>query len=37
MLDYENAAHPLEERKTEIQRWKELAASIVVETPKSKN
>jgi hypothetical protein len=33
MLDYENAAHPLEERKTEIQRWEELADSIVVETP----
>jgi predicted nucleic acid-binding protein len=33
LLDYENAANPLEERSTEIQRWEELADSFVAETP----
>ena len=33
ILDYENAANPLEERRTEIQRWAELADSPVAETP----
>ena len=33
ILDYENAANPLEERRTEIQRWEELADSFVAETP----
>lgn len=33
ILDYENAANPLEERRTEIQRWKAAADSFVVETP----
>jgi len=29
----ENAANPLEERRTEIQRWEEMADSYVAETP----
>ena len=33
VLDYENAANPLEGRRTEIQRWEELADSFVAETP----
>jgi predicted nucleic acid-binding protein len=33
ILDYENAANPLEERRAEIQRWEALADSVVVETP----
>ncbi len=33
ILDYENAANPLEERRIEIQRWEELADSFVTETP----
>jgi hypothetical protein len=33
ILDYENAANPLEERRIEIQRWEELADSFVAETP----
>ncbi len=33
ILDYENAANPLEERRTEIQRWEKLADSFVAETP----
>jgi len=33
ILDYENAANPLEERRTEIQRWAAFADSYVVETP----
>ena len=33
ILDYENAANPLEERRTEIQRWEALADSYVAETP----
>lgn len=33
ILDYENAANPLEERRVEIQRWKAVADSFVVETP----
>ncbi len=33
ILDYENTANPLEERRTEIQRWAALADSYVVETP----
>ncbi len=32
ILDYENAANPLEERRTEIQRWERLADSFVAET-----
>jgi hypothetical protein len=32
ILDYENAANPLEERRIEIQRWEELADSFVAET-----
>jgi len=32
ILDYENAANPLEERRTEIQRWEALANSYVAET-----
>jgi len=33
ILDYENAANPLDERRSEIQKWKTLADSFVVETP----
>jgi predicted nucleic acid-binding protein len=33
ILDYENAANPLEERRVEIQQWKALADSVVTETP----
>ena len=33
ILDYENAANPLEERRAEIQRWEEVADSYVAETP----
>ena len=33
ILDYENAANPLEERRIEIQRWEALADSYVAETP----
>ena len=33
ILDYENAANPLEERRSEIQRWEALADSHVAETP----
>ncbi len=33
MLDYENTANPLEERRTEIQRWEALADSYTSETP----
>ena len=33
ILDYENAANPLEERRAEIQRWEEMADSYVAETP----
>jgi predicted nucleic acid-binding protein len=33
ILDYENAANPLEERRTEIQRWEALADSYAAETP----
>ncbi len=32
VLDYENAANPFEERRTEIQRWEVLADSFVIET-----
>ena len=33
ILDYENAANPLEERRAEIQRWEGLADSYATETP----
>ena len=33
VLDYENAANPFEERRTEIQRWGGLADINVEETP----
>jgi hypothetical protein len=33
ILDYENAANPLEERRAEIQHWEEVADSYVAETP----
>jgi hypothetical protein len=33
ILDYENAANPLEERRSEIQRWADLADASVEETP----
>ena len=33
ILDYENAANPLDERRVEIQQWKTLADLCVVETP----
>ena len=33
ILDYENAANPLEGRRTEIQRWEALADSYAAETP----
>ncbi|HHY57378.1 MAG TPA: type II toxin-antitoxin system VapC family toxin [Chloroflexi bacterium] len=33
ILDYENAANPLEERRNEIQQWESLAAISTAETP----
>lgn len=33
VLDYENAANPCEERRAEIQKWKELADTNIEETP----
>ena len=33
ILDYENAANPLEERRSEVQKWEKLADSFVAETP----
>ena len=33
ILDYENAANPLDERRSEIQKWETLADSFAVETP----
>ena len=33
ILDYENAANPLEERRTEIQKWEALADIYAVATP----
>lgn len=33
VLDYENAINPLQERRTEIQRWEDLADSFAAETP----
>ncbi len=33
ILDYENAANPLAERRSEIQKWNTLADSFVLETP----
>jgi predicted nucleic acid-binding protein len=33
ILDYENAANPLAERRSEIQKWESLADAFVVETP----
>lgn len=33
ILDYENAANPLDERRNEIQKWEALADSFVVENP----
>lgn len=33
ILDYENAANPLAERRNEIQKWEALADAFVVETP----
>jgi len=33
VLNYENTANPLEERRTEIQRWEEIADSFTTETP----
>lgn len=33
VLDYENNANPLEERKQEIQQWKALSDAVVIETP----
>ncbi len=33
ILDYENAANPLPERCSEIQKWETLADAFVVETP----
>ncbi len=33
VLDFENAANPFEERKSEIQRWRSLADICVEETP----
>ena len=32
VLDYENAANPLDERRNEIQRWEALADTFAVET-----
>jgi len=33
ILDYENAANPFEERRTEIQKWEDIADIYTVETP----
>jgi hypothetical protein len=33
VLDYENAANPLTERRSEIQKWGTLADAFAVETP----
>jgi hypothetical protein len=33
ILDYENAANPLAERRAEIQKWETLADAFVAETP----
>lgn len=33
VLDFENAANPFEERRNEIQRWNEMAAESIEETP----
>ncbi|MGC9396045.1 MAG: PIN domain protein [Anaerolineae bacterium] len=33
ILDYENAANPLDGRRSEIQKWETVADSFVVETP----
>lgn len=33
ILDYENAANPLAERRSEIQKWEALADAFAVETP----
>ena len=33
ILDYENAANPLEERRSEIQKWETLADAFTAETP----
>jgi hypothetical protein len=33
ILDYENAANPLPERRHEIQKWEQLADTFVSETP----
>lgn len=33
ILDYENAANPLDERRGEIQKWEALADAFVAETP----
>ncbi len=33
VLDYENAANPFEERRLEIQQWRELSNSYTEETP----
>ncbi len=33
VLDYENAANPLAERRSEIQKWEALADLFVIETP----
>jgi hypothetical protein len=33
ILDYENAANPLIERRNEIQKWKALADAVAIESP----
>ena len=33
VLNYENGANPIGERRTEIQRWEEIADSFTTETP----
>ena len=33
ILDFENTANPLEERRSEIQKWETLASVFAVETP----
>jgi predicted nucleic acid-binding protein len=33
ILDFENAANPLDERRSEIQKWEALADAFAVETP----
>jgi predicted nucleic acid-binding protein len=33
ILDFENAANPLNERRNEIQKWEALADSFAIETP----